>query len=44
MAIRCASKAIILENDAVLLNKCKRADGTVYYDLPGGGQKVYESL
>lgn len=44
MAIRCASKAIILENDAVLLNRCKRADGTVYYDLPGGGQKVYESL
>ena len=44
MAIRCASKAIILENDAVLLNKCKRADGMVYYDLPGGGQKVYESL
>lgn len=44
MAIRCASKAIIIENDAVLLNRCKRADGTVYYDLPGGGQKVYESL
>lgn len=44
MAIRCASKAIIVEKDLVLLNRCKRADGTIYYDLPGGGQKIYESL
>ncbi len=44
MAIRCASKAIIIENEAVLLNRCKREDGCVYYDLPGGGQKPYESI
>ncbi len=44
MAIRCASKAIIIENEAVLLNRCKREDGCVYYDLPGGGQKPYESM
>ena len=44
MSIRCASKAIILENDSVLLNRCKRVDGTIYYDLPGGGQKIYENL
>lgn len=44
MSIRCASKAIIIENGAILMNKCKREDGSVYYDLPGGGQKVYESL
>ena len=39
MAIRCASKAIILKDGSVLLNRCKRADGTVYYDLPGGRTK-----
>ena len=44
MAIRCASKAIIIEKNFVLLNRCKRSDGTIYYDLPGGGQKIYESL
>lgn len=44
MAIRCASKAIIVENGAVLLNRCRREDGCVYYDLPGGGQKRYESM
>ena len=44
MAIRCASKAIIIENEAVLLNRCKREDGCVYYDLPGGGPKLYESM
>lgn len=44
MAIRCASKAIIIENGAVLLNCCRREDGCVYYDLPGGGQKPYESM
>ena len=44
MAIRCASKAIIINNGAVLLNKCKNEEGHIYYDLPGGGQNVYESL
>lgn len=44
MSIRCASKAIILEKGSVLLNRCKRADGSIYYDLPGGGQKIYENL
>ena len=44
MAIRCASKAIIINNGAVLLNKCQNEEGHIYYDLPGGGQNVYESL
>lgn len=44
MSIRCASKAIIINNGAVLLNKCKNEEGHIYYDLPGGGQNVYESL
>ncbi|MBQ8800327.1 MAG: NUDIX domain-containing protein [Lachnospiraceae bacterium] len=44
MAIRCATKAIIVENGAILLNRCKGEDGDIYYDLPGGGQKQYESM
>ena len=44
MAIRCVSKAVILLNDAVLLNKCKGADDRIYYSLPGGGQNIYETL
>ena len=44
MAIRCASKAIIINDGAILLNKCKNEEGHIYYDLPGGGQNVYESL
>ena len=44
MAIRCASKAIIIEKGFVLLNRCKGEDGDIYYDLPGGGQKQYESM
>ena len=44
MGIRCATKAIIIENGAILLNRCKGEDGDTYYDLPGGGQKQYESM
>ena len=44
MAIRCISKAVILEDGFVLLNKCKHEDGSIYYGLPGGGQNAYETL
>jgi len=44
MAIRCASKAIIVRNGCVLLNRCRHVNGGVYYDLPGGGQHTYETL
>ena len=44
MSIRCASKAVIIHNDSVLLNQCRDESGRIYYDLPGGGQQVYESL
>ena len=44
MSIRCASKAVIIHNDSVLLNQCRDEGGRIYYDLPGGGQHVYESL
>ena len=44
MSIRCASKAVIIHNDSVLLNQGRDGSGRIYYDLPGGGQHVYESL
>ena len=44
MPIRSAAKALIVHEGRLLLNRCVHADGRVYYDLPGGGQKQYESL
>ena len=44
MAIRCAAKAIIIRQGQVLLNRCVQDDGSIYYDLPGGGQHQYESM
>lgn len=43
MAIRSAAKAIIVHDGRVLLNRCKGLDG-IYYDLPGGGQRQFETL
>ena len=42
--IRNASKALIVHGGKVLLNRCCHADGRVYYDLPGGGQKPFETM
>lgn len=44
MSIRCAAKALIVKDGCVLLNRCRKNDGGVYYDLPGGGQHQYESM
>ena len=44
MSIRSAAKAIIVRDGHILLNRCRHKDGSVYYDLPGGGQHQYESL
>ena len=44
MAIRCAAKALIVKDGKILLNRCRRNDGGVYYDLPGGGQHPFESM
>ena len=44
MAIRSGAKAIIVKDGCVLLNRCRHEDGSVYYDLPGGGQHQYERL
>ena len=44
MPVRCASKAIILRDGKVLLNRCRTEAGEVYYDLPGGGQHPCETM
>ena len=44
MSIRSAAKAIIIKDNQILLNRCRHKDGSIYYDLPGGGQHPYESL
>jgi len=44
MAIRCAAKALIVDGSRILLNRCRRQDGSIYYDLPGGGQHPFESM
>lgn len=41
-AIRTATKAIIIENDKILLNKYHK--NNTYYTLPGGGQDHNEDL
>ncbi|NLG24026.1 MAG: NUDIX domain-containing protein [Clostridiales bacterium] len=43
MAIRSAAKALIVRGGRVLLNRCVAGD-QVYYDLPGGGQRMFETL
>jgi len=44
MPIRNAAKALIYENGKVLLNSHRTEEGAVYYDLPGGGQHLYETM
>jgi len=44
MPIRCSSKAVIVSNGRILVNKCFDDDGVLFYDLPGGGQHCYEKL
>lgn len=43
MSIRNTSKAVILSGGCVLLHRCRDNDG-VYYDLPGGGQHLFETV
>ena len=43
MSIRNSAKAIVLRDGKILLNRCRSRFG-VYYALPGGGQKVGETL
>ena len=44
MGIRSTVKAIIVNKDKVLLNKCYDEYNGEYYSLPGDGQDTYETL
>lgn len=44
MSIRSTAKAIILNENHILLNKCFDEYHGDYYSLPGGGQDTYETL
>ena len=44
MSIRSTAKAIIIDNNKILLNKCFDENYGDYYSLPGGGQNTYETL
>lgn len=44
MSIRSTSKAIIIHQGKVLLNRCYDIHNGEYYSLPGGGQNTYETM
>lgn len=44
MSIRSAAKAVIIRDGKILLNSCYDKNNGKYFSLPGGGQKMYESL
>jgi len=44
MSIRSTSKAIIVHDGKVLLNRCQDRKNGDYYSLPGGGQNKYETF
>lgn len=44
MSIRSTAKALIVNGDKVLLNKCRDDRNGDYYSMPGGGQNKYETL
>ena len=44
MGVRSTAKAIIINKDKVLLNKCFDKHNGEYYSLPGGGQQTFETL
>lgn len=44
MGARISVKALIVEKEHILLNRCEDEANGVYYTLPGGGQELYESL
>jgi len=44
MSIRSTSKAIIINEGKILLNKCSDKFNGNYYSLPGGGQRQYETM
>lgn len=44
IGVRSTAKAIIIDNNKILLNKCYDPNNGDYYSLPGGGQNKYENI
>ena len=44
MGIRSTAKAVILNDNKILLNKCYDDNNGEYFSLPGGGQNQYETM
>ncbi len=44
IGVRSTAKAIIVDNNKILLNKCYDINNGDYYSLPGGGQNKYENI
>lgn len=44
MRIRSAAKAAIVRDGRLLMQLCRTGDGIVYCELPGGGQRMDETL
>ena len=44
MAIRNSSKALLVSEGRILVNRCVSRTGDIYYDLPGGGQHDFETM
>lgn len=44
MGIRSTAKAVIINGNKVLLNKCYDENNGEYFSLPGGGQNQYETM
>lgn len=42
--IRSSAKALLIKDGRLLLNRCETSGGEEYFDLPGGGQHVYETM
>lgn len=42
--LRSVTKAVIVRDERVLLQRCQMEDGGIYYELPGGGQNAMETL
>lgn len=42
--IRSACKAVIVQDGRVLLQQCRFPPNTIYYELPGGGQRPGETM
>lgn len=43
-AIRNTAKALLVSDGRILVNRCVTQEGEIFYDLPGGGQHMLETM